>query len=651
MNRSKTLRSAGDEPRSDAAEAGAVDRPARDDSPETEAEDSGEREGRSTGHLTEEQAVLFITLRLSDERRQNVERHLDHCEPCRQLVQSVIEWGDSTRDRKVGTAWRGSVIPRGLQLAHRYRVQRFVARGGMGEVYDVMDEALGERIALKTVASQFSDDDEAISQLKAEVQIARRVSHKNVCRIFDIGTHETEDGPPLVFLTMEYIDGQSLGDRIRQDPPLTVRECRRLATGILEGLNAVHDSGVLHRDLKSDNVMLRVDRGGKLSAVLMDFGLASALNPNSSRVSGDRALVGSLAYMAPEQVQGEALRVTTDVYAFGVVLFEMLTRRLPFVASTPALAALKRLQHDAPRLRSIDSSLPIDLDDIVARCLERDPKRRYASARDVLADLAPSVRLKRFKRPTNDADEIAQTVAAPLHPAAAAPVEATSLTDPPRSEHDGPPGPSATAPSTDSSLLPSTTDPRSQRRSIAAAAVALLIGVSLGAFFFGRDSQRGDTESESPRNAAPAVGERPPPSASPASPASPAEKPNEPTAEQPSVALEELDPTDTGAATTDSPLPPAQSTTPAHQAHEPTRPNVSRAATRTAREERDRSVPTPSASIAPGTTTPTDTTVSSASPSGSVLPTAPDPDPTRSRRADCPPGLMCPDKLSPPRPR
>jgi serine/threonine protein kinase len=274
-----------------------------------------------------------------------------------------------------------------MEISQRYRIVRFVARGGMGEVYEARDEALGERIALKTVSAHDAGDTEALRALKMEVQLARRISHKNVCRIYDLGKHVLPNGSGVGFLTMEFIDGASLAERIAASVKLEVDTARAIAIGILEGLRAAHQAGVIHRDLKSDNVMLRTDREGVLEPVLMDFGLASALNPNESRVSGDQALVGSLAYMAPEQVRGEPLRVATDLYAFGVILFEMLTGRLPFEGPTPAIAAIRRLQEPAPSLRSIDPHLPVELERVIARCLERDPKRRYSSAKAILEAL------------------------------------------------------------------------------------------------------------------------------------------------------------------------------------------------------------------------------------------------------------------------
>ncbi len=354
-----------------------------------ERDDDVEKPGANDDHLDELTAVRLTANRLSSSQLGRVEAHLENCPQCRDLVRRVVGWSNSTRDREAGPEWRGSVLRTGMLLAGRYRIQNFVARGGMGEVYEAFDEALGERIAIKTVASHYVGDTEAIAQLKAEVQLARRISHRNVCRIYDLERHRPEEGPPLFFLKMEFIEGQSLGERLKGEHHLSESEACHTCIGILEGLQAAHEAGVLHRDLKSDNVMFRTDRSGRLAPVLMDFGLASALNPNSSRVSGDHALIGSLSYMAPEQVQGDALRPATDLYAVGVILFEMLTGCLPFPAPTPALAAIKRLQEDAPRIRDIDPSLPDELDRIVARCLKRNPRDRYRSAREMLADLQP----------------------------------------------------------------------------------------------------------------------------------------------------------------------------------------------------------------------------------------------------------------------
>ncbi len=293
----------------------------------------------------------------------------------------------SYADTQPGADYRGTAIPPGALLAGRYRIDHFIARGGMGEVYAAHDCVLADRIALKTVTGTSSGDMGALAALRAEVTLSRKISHPNVCRMHDIGVHVSQVAPQLTFLTMEYIDGESLGARVAREGAIEEREAARLLSGILMGLQAAHEAGVLHRDLKSDNVMLRLRPNADPSPVIMDFGLASALSPNSSRVSSEQAMVGSLAYMAPEQVQGDALRVATDIYSVGVVFFEMLTGQLPFKASSPALAALKRLHEPAPRVRSIDPRLSVKLDRILAKALQHRPQDRYQSARAMLQDV------------------------------------------------------------------------------------------------------------------------------------------------------------------------------------------------------------------------------------------------------------------------
>lgn len=293
----------------------------------------------------------------------------------------------SNADTQPANNFWGTVIPPGFLLAGRYRIDHFIARGGMGEVYAAYDCVLADRIALKTVTATASGDVEALGALRAEVTLSRKISHPNVCRMHDIGVHVAKDAPQLTFLTMEYVDGESLGSRLLREGPIPEKEATRLLSGILAGLQAAHEAGVLHRDLKSDNVMLRSRVNSEPTPVIMDFGLASALSPNSSRVSSDQAMVGSLAYMAPEQVQGDALRVVTDLYSVGVIFFEMLTGQLPFKASSPALAALKRLHEPAPRVRSIDPRIASELDRIVAKALQHRPQDRYPSARAMHQDL------------------------------------------------------------------------------------------------------------------------------------------------------------------------------------------------------------------------------------------------------------------------
>lgn len=271
------------------------------------------------------------------------------------------------------------MIPLGTELSHRYRLVRFIARGGMGEVYEAHDQALNKRIALKTLTS-CNNQEEQLQQLRLEVENAHRVTHKYVCRTFDLGLHRHDSGTQTPFITMELILGRSLSERIRAEGSIAPSEACRIALAILEGLEAAHDAGVLHRDLKSDNVMLRDDRSEETCPVLMDFGLSKSLTANSTSANDGQTLAGTLAYMAPEQLQGKKPRVATDLYAFGTVLFEMLAGRLPFIASTPALQALRRLQEPAPNVREFNSEVSAELALFVARCLDQDPSGRPRSA-------------------------------------------------------------------------------------------------------------------------------------------------------------------------------------------------------------------------------------------------------------------------------
>lgn len=285
-----------------------------------------------------------------------------------------------TAPSRVGQEWNGSMVQPGSVLAERYQIMRLIARGGMGEVYEAHDLAREKLIALK-ILTHCDDDSDAAQQLRAEVELAHRVTHKYVCRTFDLGVHRGESNAQVLFITMELINGRSLSQHLRSAGPLTPVDACRVGLRILKGLEAAHDAGVLHRDLKSDNLMLRDSADGELVPVIMDFGLSKNLSTGSTSGNGEEALAGTLAYLAPEQLQGKCPRVTTDLYAFGLVMFEMLTAKLPFAAATPALEALKRLQEPAPSVLQFSVGVSSQLARFVAQCLERDPSKRFPSAR------------------------------------------------------------------------------------------------------------------------------------------------------------------------------------------------------------------------------------------------------------------------------
>jgi hypothetical protein len=342
--------------------------------------------------LSEDEVLAFAGGHLSSARRRDAHLHFDKCEICQRLLNEAVHALATAATH--GSPDHGDVVwnttfRAGTIVGQRYVIRRFIARGGMGEVFEAFDQELQERVALKTVNATASDDPGAVRRLKAEVQLARRVSHPSVCRIYDFGTHvDAKTGAQISFLTMEFIDGTTLGRQVRLGGAIPIEQTRAWARGLLLGLSAAHEAGVLHRDFKSDNVMLR-EEGRLLHAVILDFGLARALDQRSQHSStNERGLIGTFAYIAPEQLEGHAHSIASDIYAFGVVWFEMLTGELPFgLTSSPAVTTLERLTRRAPAPSSKNPLVSTDLDSIVLGCLERSPSDRFKSAGEVLARL------------------------------------------------------------------------------------------------------------------------------------------------------------------------------------------------------------------------------------------------------------------------
>lgn len=283
-------------------------------------------------------------------------------------------------------------------VADRYRVTRFLARGGMGEVYRADDLELGVPVALKTIRSEIASDAASLHRFKQEVLLARSVTHPNVCRIFDIGRHR-DAARDMVFLTMEFLEGESLSARVRERGRLSPEESLPIVRQLAEALDAAHRAGIVHRDFKGPNVMLVPAKSGE-RAVITDFGLAlpvgagvSAVteaspgdrgDPVSTAMAGDpRPLVGTPAYMSPEQVRGEPIGPATDLYALGVVVFEMATGVLPFQRATPVETAMARLYEEPPRPSTFAKTDP-HWEAVILRLLAPEPEARFPCARDVV---------------------------------------------------------------------------------------------------------------------------------------------------------------------------------------------------------------------------------------------------------------------------
>ncbi len=280
---------------------------------------------------------------------------------------------------------RQPALTPGQVLASRYQVTAFLGHGAVGEVYEAEDLELGERIAIKILRPEIAGDERVLQRFKREIQLGRRVTHPNVCRVFDLVKPETD----RAFLTMELLRGETLEQRLAREGRMSTAEALPVIGHIAAALAAAHANGVVHRDLKSGNVFLVPTASGS-RAVVTDFGLAWSPiheDASASSLTATGELVGSPAYMAPEQVRGEEATPATDIYALGVVMFEMITGELPFVGKSAFYTALKRLQEPAPSPRVHLSELDPAWEKTILRCLERDPAQRFPTVRHVVRSL------------------------------------------------------------------------------------------------------------------------------------------------------------------------------------------------------------------------------------------------------------------------
>jgi serine/threonine protein kinase/tetratricopeptide (TPR) repeat protein len=274
----------------------------------------------------------------------------------------------------------------GEVLGGRFRIEKFVGSGGMGEVYRALDENSFDYVAIKTLRSEYSGEPAFVRRLIYEMRLSRRIQHPNVCRVFDVQRAAVRDRE-IIFLVMEFLEGETLQARLRRGP-LRSEEASSIAQQILLGLQAAHDAGVIHRDLKSANVILVPNEQAE-RAIITDFGLAREQEPSESTVSlfATGVIVGTPAYMAPEQLEGKPITKAVDIHAFGVILFELVTGRHPFEGDTPLGIALRRLSTSAPPPSAFAKHVSRAWELTTLTCLQADPLRRPPTAAAVQAML------------------------------------------------------------------------------------------------------------------------------------------------------------------------------------------------------------------------------------------------------------------------
>jgi len=282
----------------------------------------------------------------------------------------------------------------GQVVADRYHVTKKLGEGGMGQVYLAEHVKMGRRSAIKVMNPAMVHDPDAVARFNREAANASRITHPNVCAIYDFG--ETGDG--LIYLAMEFIEGEPLTDLLKRDESLPTVRAARIFAQVADALQAAHDLGIVHRDLKPDNIMLTRGRTGADVVKVVDFGIAKAIGgDDSQKVTRTGLVVGTPEFMSPEQLAGDKVDGRTDVYALALVFFKMLTGKLPFEASTVQETMIKRLTDAPVTLAAARPTLtfPPGLQETLDTALARDPTHRYQSATKFASDVSGVVGLGR----------------------------------------------------------------------------------------------------------------------------------------------------------------------------------------------------------------------------------------------------------------
>jgi len=264
----------------------------------------------------------------------------------------------------------------GSTFAGRYQIIEELGHGGMGRVYKVFDTDIKEKIALKLLRPEIALEKETVERFSNELKLARKIRHKNICGMFDLGKAEG-----TTFITMEFVPGEDLKKFIRKSGQLGAGRAVSITKQVCEGLAEAHHLGVVHRDLKPQNIM--VDEDG--NARIMDFGIARSLSGKS--ITGAGVMIGTPEYMSPEQVEGKEADQRSDIYSLGIILYEMLTGRVPFEGDTPFTIGVKHKSEIPRDPRDLNTQIPQDLSRLVLKCLEKDKAKRYQTAQELHADL------------------------------------------------------------------------------------------------------------------------------------------------------------------------------------------------------------------------------------------------------------------------
>jgi serine/threonine-protein kinase len=356
-------------------------------------------------------------------------------------------------------------------LGRRYRLLREIARGGMATVWEAEDTLLGRRVALKRLHPQYAEDPEFLERFRGEARAAASLAHPNIVPIYDV-SDDREAGTP--YLVMELVRGESLKERIRRLGHLSEQQTREIGAAVASALDDAHRQGIIHRDVKPQNVLLGEDGRPRLT----DFGIAQALS-SSSGLTRTGAVMGSVHYLAPELARGQPASPRSDVYSLGAVLFEMATGRVPFSGDTELAVALAHVEQQPPSSRALNAAITPDLEAIIQRALAKSPAARFATAAS-LADALRGVADPEATRRVGVVAPAAQSRPRATRSAAEAPARPAAAAQAARAEYRRQAGPAPRA-----RVTPRPASTRSGPGFLALLLALAAVLVALGAGFFG----------------------------------------------------------------------------------------------------------------------------------------------------------------------
>ncbi|MFC0188944.1 Stk1 family PASTA domain-containing Ser/Thr kinase [Fictibacillus aquaticus] len=273
----------------------------------------------------------------------------------------------------------------GKRISGRYKLLEVIGDGGMAIVYRAVDLILDRDVAVKILRTEFSDDEEFIRRFKREAEAATSLDHPNIVSIFDVGEEDN-----IYFIVMEYVQGKTLKQYIKEHGRLSVEQSIDIIKQIASGMAVAHDHGIIHRDIKPHNILLNSHGTAKVT----DFGIALAIT--SATITHTNSVLGSVHYFSPEQARGGLATGKSDIYSLGVVLYEMMTGRVPFTGESPVSVALKHLQDQVIEPRKLNPDIPQSVENIIMRCLSKNPIFRYDTAHELLDDVAAALSPERL---------------------------------------------------------------------------------------------------------------------------------------------------------------------------------------------------------------------------------------------------------------